>query len=159
MSLVPRLRNPGPGFPTRNRSLEEIFEPLVLFYSPIRMASLLLSHVCAQSSPTLCDPMDCSPPGSCVHGILQAILEWVAISSSRASSQHRDETLISWASCIACGFFTTESLSHMGKPMPSRWWQFFHHFPEKNPARQSSLGVWNLSQWVTSFCLLQSFSR
>ena len=36
----------------------------------------------AQSSPTLCDPMDCSPPGSSVHGIFQArILEWVAISS------------------------------------------------------------------------------
>ena len=36
----------------------------------------------AQSCPTLCDPMDCSPPGSSVHGILQArILEWVAISS------------------------------------------------------------------------------
>ena len=38
----------------------------------------------AQSCPTLCDPMDCSPPGSSVHGILQArILEWVAISFSR----------------------------------------------------------------------------
>ena len=44
-----------------------------------------------QSCPTLCDPMDCSPQGSSVHGILQAkILEWVAISSSRASSQSRD---------------------------------------------------------------------
>ena len=37
-----------------------------------------------QSCPILCDPMDCSPPGSSVHGIFQArILEWVAISSSR----------------------------------------------------------------------------
>ena len=37
-----------------------------------------------QSSPTLCDPVDCSPPGSFVHGILQAgILEWVTISFSR----------------------------------------------------------------------------
>ena len=36
---------------------------------------------------TLCDPMDCSPPGSSVHGLLQArILEWAAMSSSRASS-------------------------------------------------------------------------
>ena len=44
----------------------------------------------AQSSPTLCDPMDCSPPGSSVHGILQArILEWVAIPSSRGSPQPR----------------------------------------------------------------------
>ena len=40
-----------------------------------------------QSCPTLCDPMNCSPPGSSVHGILQAsILEWVAISFSRGSS-------------------------------------------------------------------------
>ena len=45
----------------------------------------------AQSCLTLCDPMDCSPPGSSVHGILQArILEWVAISFSRGSSQPTD---------------------------------------------------------------------
>ena len=45
----------------------------------------------AQSYPTLCDPTDCSPPGSSVHGILQArILEWVAFHFSRASSQPRD---------------------------------------------------------------------
>ena len=41
----------------------------------------------AQSCLTLCDPMDCSPPGSSVHGILQArVLEWVVISFSRGSS-------------------------------------------------------------------------
>ena len=56
--------------------------------------------------PTLCNPMDCSPPSSSVHGILQArILEWVAISSSRGYSQPRDRT----RSCLAGGFFTTES--------------------------------------------------
>ena len=45
----------------------------------------------AQSCLTLCDPMDCSLPGSSVHGILQAkILEWVAIPFSRGSSQPRD---------------------------------------------------------------------
>ena len=43
------------------------------------------------------DPMDCSPPGSSVHGISQArMLEWVAISVSRRSSQPRDQTHISW---------------------------------------------------------------
>ena len=53
----------------------------------------------AQSCPTLCDPVDCSPPGSSVHGILQArILEWVAISFSRGSSWPRDQT---WVSHIA----------------------------------------------------------
>ena len=47
------------------------------------------------------DPMDSSPPGSSVHGILQArILEWVAISSSSGSSRPRDQTDISYVSCI-----------------------------------------------------------
>ena len=64
-----------------------------------------------QSSLTLCDPMDCSPPGSSVHGILHArILEWVAMSSSKGSSQPRDKTQTSH---IACRFFTAES---QGKP-------------------------------------------
>ena len=50
----------------------------------------------AQSCLTLCDPIDCSLPGSSVHGISQArILEWVAIPFSRASSQLRDPTLVS----------------------------------------------------------------
>ena len=48
------------------------------------------------SCPTLCDPMDCSQPGSSVQGILQArILEWVAIPFSRGSSQPRDGTQVS----------------------------------------------------------------
>ena len=60
-------------------------------------------HVCvckvSQSCPTLCDPVDCSFPGSSVHGILRArILEWVAISFSRGSFQPRDRTRVS---CIA----------------------------------------------------------
>ena len=50
----------------------------------------------AQSCPTLCDPMDCSPAGSSVHGIFQAwILEWVAVSFSRGSSWPRDRTQVS----------------------------------------------------------------
>ena len=53
----------------------------------------------AQSCPTLCNPMDCSLPGSSLHGVLQArILEWVAISFSRGSSWPRDRTRVS---CIA----------------------------------------------------------
>ena len=51
------------------------------------------TRVCAQLYLTLCEPMDCSPPGSSVHGISQArILEWVAISFSRGSSPFRDWT-------------------------------------------------------------------
>ena len=53
----------------------------------------------AQSCLILCDPMNCSPPGSYVHGILQAgILEWVAIAFSKGSSRPRDWTQVS---CIA----------------------------------------------------------
>ena len=54
-----------------------------------------------QSYLTLCNPMDCSPPGSSVHEILQArILEWVAMPFSRESSRPRDQTHISYISCI-----------------------------------------------------------
>ena len=50
----------------------------------------------AQSCPTLCNPVDCSPPGSSVSGILQArILEWVAIPFSRGSSRTRNQTRVS----------------------------------------------------------------
>ena len=56
----------------------------------------------AQLCLTLCDPMDCSPPGSSVHGILQArILEWVSMPFSRGSPQPRDQTHVSSVSCVA----------------------------------------------------------
>ena len=59
-----------------------------------------------QSCLTLWDHMDCSLPGSSVHGFPQArVLEWVAISSSRGSSRPRDRTHVS---CIAGGFFNSE---------------------------------------------------
>ena len=58
----------------------------------------------AQSCPTLCDPIDCSLPGSSVHGIFQTIvLEWIAISFSRGSSQPRARTRVS---CIVDRRFT-----------------------------------------------------
>ena len=67
-------------------------------------AEISLLLFCCKSCPTLCDPMDCSPPGSSVHGIFQArVLEWVAISFSRGSSRPRDRT---WVSLIAGGCFT-----------------------------------------------------
>ena len=57
----------------------------------------------------LCDPMDYSLPGSSVHGILQArILEWIAMPFFRGSTQSRDWTHISCASCLADGLFTAE---------------------------------------------------
>ena len=58
-----------------------------------------------------CDPMDCSLSGSSVHGVLQArILEWVSISFSGGSSWPRDQTWVSYVSCIAGRLFTTEPL-------------------------------------------------
>ena len=61
----------------------------------ILLASSIISEV-AQWCLTLCDPMDCSPPGSSIHGIFQArVLEWVAIAFSRGSSWLRDRTLVS----------------------------------------------------------------
>ena len=69
------------------------------FYIKDKMFIKSFFVLCAkslQSCSTLCDPMDCSPPESSVHGILQArILEWVVISSSRGSSWPRDWTLVS----------------------------------------------------------------
>ena len=77
----------------------------------------------ARSCPTLCDPMDCSPPDSSVHGILQTrILEWVAISFSRGSSRQRDWT---WISYIEGRFFTIgatrEAHSAMNEPFKRRF--------------------------------------
>ena len=67
----------------------------------------MLSHF---NSVRVCDPMDCRPPGSSVHGILQAgILEWVAMPSSRGSFPLRDQTCISYVSFIGRWFFTTSS--------------------------------------------------
>ena len=61
---------------------------------------------------TLCDPMDCSPPDSSVHRIFQArILEWVAISYSRGSSQPRDRTHVF---CVFCISRRILSLCHLG---------------------------------------------
>ena len=66
-----------------------------------------------QLCPILCNPMDCSPPGSSVRGILQArILEWVAIFSCRGSSQPGDGTHVSCISCI--GRWVLYHYCHLG---------------------------------------------
>ena len=67
--------------------------------SEIIWSSESLLYTCAQSSPTLCNPLGRNPPGSSVHGISQArILEWVAISYSKEFSQTRDWTCVSYIS-------------------------------------------------------------
>ena len=61
-----------------------------------------------QSCPTLCDPMDCSPPGSSLHGILQArILEWVAMRTSRDLPNPGIEPTSLKSPALTGGFFTT----------------------------------------------------
>ena len=63
-----------------------------------------------QSCPSVCDSMNCSLPDSSIHGILQArVLEWVAMPSSRRSSQPRNRTCVSYISCTAGEFFTTSA--------------------------------------------------
>ena len=84
--------------------------------------------------------MDCCPPGSIVHGNLQArILEWVAIFSSRGSSRPRDWTFVSCGSCIAGRFFT----SHWGSPL----------FLIGNARLECCLGVWKRSQSLISLSI------
>ena len=70
--------------------------------------------VCAQSCPTLFDPLDCSLPGSSVHSIFQArILEWIAIPSPGHIPHLGIEPMSFLAPALAGGFFTTAS---PGKP-------------------------------------------
>ena len=81
-------------------------------------------HPCMQAKSlqlgsTLCDPVDCSPPGSSVHGILQARrLEWVVTPSSRGSSRPRDWIHISYIFCTG-RWEEPRSLSLQGDPLPA----------------------------------------
>ena len=89
-------------------------------YGVTKSQTWLSDKMCAKSLSCvqLCNPMDCSPPGSSVHGILQArILEWVAISFYRGSSQSRDWSQVS---CIAGRFFTIFTRHH-----PLLAWKLF----------------------------------
>ena len=79
-------------------------------------AAVLVAQLCW----TLCNPMDCGPPGSSVHGILHAtILEWIAIPFSRGSSQSRNRT---WVSCIAGRFFSVWATGKIPRKL-LRWWK------------------------------------
>ena len=89
--------------------------PVYLFGWSWSVSSIVVGVLVALSCLTLCDPMDCSLPGSSAHGILQArILEWVAIPSSRGSSWARDWT---WVSCVAGRFFTIWATRDRYRPL------------------------------------------
>ena len=89
LSIVSHLRDfPKRNSPTSENQVWSVFllnpEAMLGFWGATQFPCVvqLLSH-----GPTLCNPTDCSPPGSSVHGILQSrILEWVAISVFRGSS-------------------------------------------------------------------------
>ena len=90
--------------------------------------------------------MGCSLPGSFVHGIsLARILEWVAISFSRRSSQPRDRTCIS---CLAGEFFTTEP---PGKPNNIFTWSYFFNLQKIRYLNQSLIWLLFLLWLRTSF--------
>ena len=77
-----------------------------------------------QSCPSLCGPMDYSPPDSCVHGMLQArTLGWIAVPSSRGSSQPRDQMSL-MSPALAGRFFTTRAT----------WEALLTHQIKQNPA-------------------------
>ena len=87
----------------QNKHLEEMKLPKLVSDSDSEVAQMCL---------TLCDPVDCRPPGSPVRGISQArILEWVAISFSRGSSRPRDQTRVS---LIAGRGFNSEPNAYKG---------------------------------------------
>ena len=103
-------------YPLNTSSFPQPLAPTIILSVSMNLTTLGTSHrcICAkslQSCPILCNPKDYSPPGSSVHGTLQAIiLEWVAISFSKGSSRPRDQTYVSCGSCIAGRFFTYELL-------------------------------------------------
>ena len=99
-----------------------MYSPMVLFPEasyyqflapPKPLSSLFFLYplsACAHLCPTLCDPLDCSPPGFSVHGVFKArILEWVSISYSRGSSRPREQAHVSMSLVLAGGFFTTST--------------------------------------------------
>ena len=92
----------------------------------LEVGAPLPSCVCAcihtQLCPTLCNPMNCGPQGSSVHGIFQArILEWVVISYSRGSSPPRDQTCVSRIGRqIFCHWYHLGSLGSVVKNLPAK---------------------------------------
>ena len=100
------FRAPGLGYTSATVKLYICIHALHVCVCVCVCVCVIRGGLVTQSCPTLCNPLDCSPPGFPVHGISQArILEWVAISSSRGSFWPRDQTHVSY---IAGRFFTAE---------------------------------------------------
>ena len=112
--------------------------------------------VCAQSCLTICDPMDCSLPGSSVCGILQArILEWVVISFSRGSFPSRDWICIACTSCIGRRILyhwaTGEALSFVSRDqtqVPALGERRLNHWPTREVCRAKEESLSHSGQWI-----------
>ena len=101
--------------------LQEAMIPLLISAVTWKLKSSL-----SQPCPKLCDPMDCSPPGSSVHGLSQArMLEWVVLPFSMGSSQPRDQTRVS---CISR--WILYHLSRQGSPVMCNWGKFWTRHKE-----------------------------
>ena len=102
------------------------------------LPSIHAAVLAAQSCLTLYDPMDCSLPGSSVHGILQArILEWVVIPFSRGSSQPRNWT---WVPCIAGRFFTIWATRQAQSMFQNGF--ISHSIKIRNPSFEYAIAEW-----------------
>ena len=116
----------------------------------------------AQSRPTLCDPVDCSPPGSSVHGILQArILEWVAMPSSKGSSRPGIKPMSLVSPALAAGFLHQCRLeSPLCTVLPPNPWRLpaFSHFHSLVSFSLCGLSPILLSQSLTASVFLLSYS-
>ena len=88
------------------------------FFKPLLFQKGIFHCLVTLSFPTLIDTMDCSPPGSSVHGIFrQKYWSGLPFFSSKASSQPRDWTHVSWMSCIAGRFFTRWAIREAPRPV------------------------------------------
>ena len=118
----------------------------------------------AQSCPTLCDPVDCSPPGSSVHGVLQArILEWVAISFSRGSSRPRNRTHVSRIAGRRFNLWATREAPLMYGPLIYVWspyivyrWEIQPYMISLSCFEELSL---NTSSNIISWCIFLMFAE
>ena len=98
----------------------------------------------AQSCPTLCDPVDCSLPGSSIHGIFQArVLEWLAIPFSRGSSQPRNPT---WVSRTAGGFFTNWAIREAPISKNKNWMRFMTYKSNPHIVKYDGCESWTVKK-------------
>ena len=82
------------------KGTDQLIQPVLLSVDFVSVDSTSVCLLSCLLCPTLCNTMDCRLPRSSVHGILQArLLEWVAMPSSRGTSQLRDQTGLSYVSC------------------------------------------------------------